>query len=159
MKRAWSIAMFFARLAMAAIFLLAAKEKIADPAAFALAVYRYRILPSWSVNAFALFLPWVEVFAAVALLAPRRAGLLRAAGAGLISGMLAVFTIAYAAALLRGISISCGCFDLDPDAAAGGWRSLAQNAALFAGGAILFLDAFLRAVADAPSPSPPPETP
>ena len=150
MKRAWGILMFFARLAMAAIFLLAAKEKIADPAAFALAVYHYRILPSWFVNVFALFLPWVEVFAAVALLAPRRAGLWRAAGAGLIAGMLALFTIAYAAALLRGISISCGCFNLSPDAVAGGWRSLAQNAALFAGGAVLFADAFFRSMLDEP---------
>lgn len=150
MKRAWGILMFFARLAMAAIFLLAAKEKIADPAAFALAVYRYRIVPSWGVNVFALLLPWVEVFAAVALLAPRRAGLLRAAGGGLIAGMLAMFTVAYGIALLRGISISCGCFSLDPDAAAGGWRTLAQNAALFAGGAVIFADTFFRTVPDEP---------
>ena len=150
MKRAWGILMFCARLAMAAIFLLAAKEKIADPAAFALAVYRYRILPSWFVNVFALVLPWVEVFAAVALLAPRRAGLWRAAGGGLIAGMLALFTVAYAIALLRGISISCGCFNLSPDAVAGGWRSLAQNAALFAGGAVIFADTFFRTADDEP---------
>jgi hypothetical protein len=142
--------MFFGRLAMAAIFLLAAKEKIADPAAFALAVYRYRIVPSWGVNGFALVLPWVEVFAAVALMAPRRAGLWRAAGGGLIAGMLAMFTVAYGIALMRGISISCGCFNLSPDAVAGGWRSLAQNAVLFAGGAVLFADTFFRTADDEP---------
>ena len=153
MKRAWDILMWLARLAMAGIFLLAAKEKIADPGAFALAVYRYRILPSWGVNGFALVLPWVEVFAAVALLAPRRARLWRAAGAGLVAGMLALFTVAYGIALMRGISISCGCFNLSPDAVAGGWRSLAQNAALFAGGAVIFADAFFRAMPDEPEES------
>ena len=54
MRRALRIVLLLARLALAGVFLWAAWGKIAAPDAFALAVYRYRILPSWAVNAFAL---------------------------------------------------------------------------------------------------------
>ena len=53
-RRALRIVLLLARLALAGVFLWAAWGKIAAPDAFALAVYRYRILPSWAVNAFAL---------------------------------------------------------------------------------------------------------
>lgn len=139
-----------ARLALAGVFLWAAWGKIADPGAFALAVYRYRILPSWAVNAFALWLPWIEVLAALALLPPNRRA--TAAGAALVAGMLAAFTAAYAAALARGLSIACGCFTLRADAAAGGWTTLARNALLILLAAAVFAEAFFRRTPTAPSP-------
>lgn len=153
MRRALRIVLLLARLALAGVFLWAAWGKIAAPDAFALAVYRYRILPLWAVNAFALWLPWIEVLAALALLVPGRRW--RAAGAALAAGMLAAFTAAYAAALARGLSIACGCFTLRADAAAGGWTTLARNAALFALAAAVFADAFFARRPRTPSPENP----
>ena len=153
MKRLLRIFPLAARLVLAAVFLWAAWGKIADPEAFALAVYRYRILPAWAVNAFALWLPWIEVLAALALLLPNRRA--AAAGAALAAGMLAAFTAAYAAALARGLSIACGCFTLRADAAAGGWTTLARNAGLFLLAAAAFAEAFFRRNPTAPSPETP----
>ena len=130
------------RLLLAALFLWAASLKIRDPAAFALAVSRYHILPGPLVNPVAILLPWVEILSALALLLPSRP--FRAAGAALIASMLAVFTLAIAWSLLHGTPPSCGCFSLRPDAAPSNAWNLLRNAALL-------LAAFL-ALDDALSP-------
>jgi putative oxidoreductase len=95
-----------ARLYLAAIFLYACLHKIADPRAFALDVATYEILPLWAVNAVALWLPWVELAAALCL----ALGLRVRAGAWLVALMMAVFLVAIGAALARGLDLSCGCF-------------------------------------------------
>jgi len=134
---------WLARLAVAAIFLVACIAKIRDPAAFALAVHRYRILPGEAVNFIAIWLPWLELLSGLAVLAgPAR---FRAAGAFFITGMLAVFTAAISLNLIRGIEASCGCFTTRADAAVSdGWNLLRNGALLWLSGTIL-LDA-LRAL-------------
>lgn len=144
---------WLARLAVAALFLGACVAKIRDPEAFALAVNRYRILPAGLVNAMALFLPWLELTSALAVLAaPAR---LRAAGAGLILGMLAVFTLAIALNLVRGIEASCGCFSTRADAAVSDTWNLVRNGALIWLALAAFLDAFRRAGAPPADPEKP----
>ena len=150
MNRARPLFIGLARLAVAGLFLAACIAKIRDPAAFALAVHRYRILPGDLVNAVALVLPWIELTSALAVLAaPRR---WRAAGALVIAGMLAVFTIAISLNLLRGIEASCGCFSTRADAAVSDAWNLVRNASLI----WLALAVFLAAFRPAP-PRPPPE--
>lgn len=127
------------RLLLAGLFLWAASLKIADPAAFALAVSRYHILPGPLVNPVAILLPWVEILSAAALLLPSRP--LRAAGAALIAAMLAVFTLAIAWSLLLGHPPSCGCFSLRADAAPSNALNLLRNAALFAAALFVLFDA------------------
>ena len=132
-----------ARLAVAGLFLAACIAKIRDPAAFALAVHRYRILPGEWVNLAAIVLPWIELTAGLALLAaPAR---LRAAGALLLAGMLTVFTIAISLNLLRGIEASCGCFSTRADAAVSDGWNLVRNGALIWLALAVYLDGVRRA--------------
>ncbi len=95
-----------ARLYLAVIFLMACWHKILEPAAFALDVATYEILPLSLVNLMALVLPWVELFAGLMLLL----GIRVRAGALLVAGMMVVFIVAISIALARGQQMSCGCF-------------------------------------------------
>lgn len=129
-----------ARLAVGGLFLAACVAKISDPEAFALAVHRYRILPGAAVNAVAIFLPWLELLAGLAVVAgPAR---WRAAGAFIITGMLTVFTIAIALNLVRGIEASCGCFSTRADAAVSDGWNLLRNGAMIWLSLAVFLEAF-----------------
>ncbi len=80
------------------------------------------------VNPVAIYLPWLEISCAAALVAlpaARRGALL------IVAGMLVVFTLAIAWVVIRGQAIPCGCFGGD-DSAAAGWWSLARNCGLLA---------------------------
>ncbi len=116
------------RIALSVVFLAAAVPKILDPHAFAVAVFRYQMVPYPLVNLLAVYLPWIELVAAVALLMPR----FNDAAAFLMLGMLLVFTTAITINLFRGIDMACGCFTTNPDAARIGWRKVAENAGLIA---------------------------
>jgi putative oxidoreductase len=100
------IGRFLARLVLGGIFVLAGTSKIYDPAAFAIELERYQLLP-WKVDAAAAdYLPWLELLAGLCLFLKwlERGALL------LITLLLIVFTFALASALVRGLSIDCGCF-------------------------------------------------
>ncbi len=94
------------RLIVGGFFVYAALDKIAHPDAFAQIVYNYRILPGSLVNVLAIFLPWLELLAGMALIIGTRT----VGAAAIISGMMVVFIIAVSAAIARGIKIDCGCF-------------------------------------------------
>ncbi len=115
-----------ARLVVGSAFLVASLEKVVDPAAFAVSIDNYQMLPREVIPLFATVLPWIELLAGLALLA----GVLRDGGALLASALMVVFIIAVASALARGLDISCGCYTQDPAAAHMGWSKLAENAAL-----------------------------
>jgi len=83
------------RLVLGIVFIYAAIDKIANPAAFAQSIYNYRMLPHTFINFMALTLPWLEIIWGSALL---------------IGFMLFIFIIAISFALVRGLDISCGCF-------------------------------------------------
>jgi uncharacterized membrane protein YphA (DoxX/SURF4 family) len=95
-----------ARLALAAVFLVAALPKIQDPVAFATAVEGFRVLDApWS-DWVALVLPWLELVIGFGLLVPwlkRSSGLIAAI-------LLLAFIILHGSAWARGLDISCGCF-------------------------------------------------
>ena len=131
---------WLSRIAVAAIFLGACIAKIRDPAAFALSVYRYRILPDALINLVAIWLPWIELLTGIAILLPARR--LRGAAAFLISGMLAVFTVAISLNLLRGIEASCGCFSTRADAAVSDHWNLVRNASLLWLSAAIWLESW-----------------
>ncbi|MBM4157037.1 MAG: DoxX family protein [Lentisphaerae bacterium] len=114
-----------ARLALGAVFVVAAAPKIADPGAFAWAVARYDL--AWvPAGAVAVFLPWLELFAGLAILAVPA---LRRGGLAWAALLLGGFAVAGAAALLGGLSIPCGCFSLATDAAPLGWGHVAATLA------------------------------
>ncbi|MBU3700319.1 MAG: DoxX family membrane protein [Candidatus Kapabacteria bacterium] len=87
-------------------FILAAVPKIVEPLAFATAIGHYGLLPNGLINASALILPWLEIIVGIMLVVGFRVRL----GALLAGGMVIVFTIAVAYAVMLGLKIDCGCF-------------------------------------------------
>ena len=98
------------RIAVAAIFLLAAVPKLLDPLDFAKAIANYRIsVPGFGqdyVFAVAAFLPAFEAVIAVALLFNRW----KRTASLIASCLLVVFIVLISQAVLRGLNIDCGCF-------------------------------------------------
>jgi len=112
-------------LALAGVLIAAALPKISNPDKFALAVYQYQLLPAQLVNPVAIYLPWLEISCAAALVvlpSTRRGALL------LVVGMFVAFTLAIAFVVIKGQAIPCGCFG--SDSATVGWFSLARNCGL-----------------------------
>lgn len=98
------------RLAVAALFLFAAYQKLfapeSGPQKFAMSINSFKILPEHLVLLATGVIPWIEVLCGLLLIA----GLWTRAAATLLSVMLIAFTIAVASVLLRNMSLTCGCF-------------------------------------------------
>jgi uncharacterized membrane protein YphA (DoxX/SURF4 family) len=94
------------RLYLAGVFIYASLHKINFPAEFADNIAGYLIVPYWLVNPLAVFMPWLELVCGLYLLGGVR---VRAASL-VVSGMLAMFTVAVVVALLKDTPINCGCF-------------------------------------------------
>ena len=100
------IVLLILRLALGGVFIYAGALKIVDASEFARAIHNYQLTPRLVSTLVAVYLPWLEVLAGLALIA-RRLPL----GATLaLTTMSAVFLIALTSAWLRGLDISCGCF-------------------------------------------------
>ena len=94
------------RLYLGGLFIAACWHKIAHPAAFALDVATYQLLPLSLVNPFALAVPWIELWVGVLLVAG-----VRVRAAALVTAvLLAMFMVALSYALGKGLDLSCGCF-------------------------------------------------
>lgn len=111
---------------VAAVFAAAGLLKLADPAAFATDIGHYRIVPPPVAAALAVYLPWLELLLAAALLWPRFQPPARL----LLLVLTGAFSAALLSALLRGIDLSCGCFGGTGAGMSAGW-ALARNAILF----------------------------
>jgi len=61
-------AVLIVRWLLGAVFIASALGKIMDPSGFADNVAAYRLLPIYSVNVFALVLPWVELLVGFSLI-------------------------------------------------------------------------------------------
>jgi hypothetical protein len=102
----WTAWYTFVRLLLSAVFFTAAWVKLRDPTGTLIAVYQYQIL-SWENSEWlALALPWFEGVTAAGLWFRRT----RLGAHVLLCGMLAMFLVALAAAFVRRLDISCGCF-------------------------------------------------
>ena len=110
------------QLATGLIFAWAGLAKVGDPRGFAEQVHNFRMVPLALENLIAVILPWIEIVAALALIAGVRAR----AGAVTATGMLVVFTVGVIAALARGLDIECGCFGTGDASRVGGLKVL-QN--------------------------------
>jgi len=124
--------LFLLRLALGGVFIVASLDKIAHPAAFALAIRNYQILPNAVSNLFAITLPWIELAAGVLLIL----GVKCRSNAVILSGLMLVFNVALLLALARGLNINCGCFDVDAKEAINGWYIL-RDLSLLAIGVLL----------------------
>jgi putative oxidoreductase len=97
------------QIALGLVFLIAALGKVADPPAFAKAIWNYQLLPPWSVHPLALVLPWLELLCGLALCL----GLWTRAAASWILALLLTFTVALSINLARHHPVDCGCFHLN----------------------------------------------
>ena len=88
------------------LYVAAGALKIADPMAFARALTDYDLLPAALVPMVAVLLPWWEAAGGVLAIA----GLRRTGALTLLAGMSALFLVAGAVTLARGLSPECGCF-------------------------------------------------
>jgi len=88
------------------IFIYAGVIKALDPIRFASDIDNYKILP-WTISVrLAFYLPWLEIFCGLALIARR----LYLGGLSILTVLASIFIIATIAAKIRGLDITCGCF-------------------------------------------------
>lgn len=118
-----ALALTVLRLGLGGVFVSAATAKLVDAAVFAQQIANFRALPSWLVPFAAATVPGVEIVAGLLL----ATGLAARAAAAVVTGMLAVFMVGLAQALVRGINLECGCFG-GTDVAT--WGTVARDAAL-----------------------------
>jgi uncharacterized membrane protein YphA (DoxX/SURF4 family) len=106
----WVNVVFAIALALAAVFIYAGVDKLRDPLQFADSIAAFVILPAAFVNLLALSLPPFEIACGVLLLwRPTR----RVAALGVIVLSIMFFTALFSA-LLRGLTLDCGCFGTVP---------------------------------------------
>jgi uncharacterized membrane protein YphA (DoxX/SURF4 family) len=111
-----TVVLFALRVALAWVFIHAGILKIWDfthgrsaTPDFTLAIQHFEMLNPDLSMLLAVYLPWLEVLAALALFVRQLAlGALTA-----ILGMTTLFVVALASAWSRGLDISCGCFGKD----------------------------------------------
>jgi len=97
---------FVVRWFLGLVFIVAGIEKIARPDLFAIAVDAYKLLPPVTLNLFAIIVPWVELLCGIFLVA----GVYLRGGSVILMSLLGAFIVAIGSALLRGLTIDCGCF-------------------------------------------------
>jgi len=102
----------FLRVVLGIVFIYASIDKIADPISFSNAIDNYHITPKAINNMAALIVPFVEFVVGFCLII----GIFMD-GAIFITIMLLIwFIFIISQALLRGIDLHCGCFDLSQKA-------------------------------------------
>ncbi len=88
------------------VFIYAGVIKALDPIRFASDIDNYKIL-LWTISVrLAFYLPWLEIFCGLALIARR----LYLGGLSILTVLTSIFIIATIAAKIRGLDITCGCF-------------------------------------------------
>jgi putative oxidoreductase len=121
------------RLALGFLFVFAGVEKIAQPEEFAQAIANYHLLPTITVNVFAILLPWIELVAGLFLML----GLFTRGSSLLLVFLLCLFTLAVAVSIARGLDISCGCFGT-ASARKVGWSTLGEDFIMLGGSLLLY---------------------
>jgi len=129
-------------LAVAAVFIYAGIDKIHDPLQFADSIAAFAILPAVLINLLAMGLPPFEIACGLLLIGPWT----RRVGALAIAIILVVFMIALSSALLRGLTLDCGCFGVGAPSRPRMWLELALDAALLSGALFVYLRSISRLV-------------
>ena len=122
-------------LALAAIFAYAGIDKIQEPQQFADNIAGFAILPAMFTNLLALTLPVFEIVCGVLLLVP----LTRRVASLAIALTCIVFFTALASALLRGLTLDCGCFGVGAPSRSKMWLELGLDLLLFTSALFVYL--------------------
>jgi uncharacterized membrane protein YphA (DoxX/SURF4 family) len=94
------------QLGLAAVFIVAAIAKIADPPGFAHEISNYKLLSPAAVNPLALWLPWLELILGICFFL----GIYRRTAGRIAAILLIAFIGALSIDLGRGRPVDCGCF-------------------------------------------------
>ncbi len=127
-------------LVLAAVFIYAGIDKLRDPLQFADSIAAFAILPAVFINLLALGLPPFEIACGLLLLGPRT----RRVGALAVAVISVMFFTALASALLRGLTLDCGCFGIGAPSRPRMWLELGLDAVLFSGALFLYLPSIAR---------------
>jgi putative oxidoreductase len=94
------------RLVIGFVFIYASIWKIASPEEFARSIENYRVMPLFSINIIALFMPWLELIIGLFIIFGI---MIRATSMILIINMFA-FCLLILSAIIRNLDTDCGCF-------------------------------------------------
>jgi putative oxidoreductase len=94
------------RLILGAIFIVAGASKVGHAAEFAAQIAAFRILPTAVIAPMALVLPFFELLLGAYLII----GLFTRGAAWVAVLLLTAFDLAIASAVVRGMTVNCGCF-------------------------------------------------
>ena len=130
---------WFLRLCLGGLFVWSGVVKLQDLPAFLESVgnYQFKFLNEPYDAVVAYTLPWVEVFAGLAVIS----GFGKASGLVIIMGMLASFCWALSDAWSKGLNINCGCFSKSSELVNYPLK-LAENAGIFVVALVLLIMAF-----------------
>lgn len=128
----WRLISWVLRLGLAGVYIFAAIPKILEPWDFSRAIWNFRIVPLPLIPPLALWLPVLELVAALAVLI----GLLYRGGVFCLTALSAAFAVGIASAMARGLDIDCGCFG-DAATSEANLSHLGLNLVMVAAGIIL----------------------
>lgn len=122
-------------LLLAAVFIYAALDKFRDPLQFADSVAAFGILPTVAITPFALSLPSFEILCGLLMLT----SFTRRVAALALTLVTAMFFTALASALLRGLTLDCGCFGTGAPSRPRMWLEAGLDILLFGGAMFVYL--------------------
>jgi uncharacterized membrane protein YphA (DoxX/SURF4 family) len=111
------------RLVVGAILIAAGVSKAGHAAEFAAQIAAFRLVPEAVIAPMAVELPYIEIIVGVLLIA----GAFTRLAAWVAVLLLATFDVAIASAVVRGMSVSCGCFGPN-DKTVTTWAEVARDA-------------------------------
>ena len=111
------------RVVLGAILIVAGASKVGHAAEFAAQIAGFRLLPQVVIAPLALLLPFLEILTGGYLIL----GLFTRGAAWVATAMFAVFDAAIASAVVRGMTVSCGCFGPN-DRTVTTWAEVARDA-------------------------------
>jgi hypothetical protein len=121
-------------LAVGAVFLYAGFDKIRDPLHFSDSLNAFLILPPALIDVSALALPVFEIICAILVFLPPT----RRIGALALTLASSMFFVALLSALLRGLTLDCGCFGTGVPSRPRMWAELGLDALLIGGAAFTY---------------------
>jgi putative oxidoreductase len=135
--------MFLLSLVLAAVFIYAGISKFRDPLQFADSIAAFTILPTALINLFALSLPLFEIGCGLLLLWRWT----REVAALALFVISIVFFAALSSALLRGLTLDCGCFGAGTPSRPRMWMELGLDVVLAGVSLLIYLRSLMASLA------------
>jgi putative oxidoreductase len=127
-------------LVLTAVFIYAGIDKMRNPLDFADSIAAFAILPAACINLMAMGLPPFEIGCGLLLIGPAT----RRVGALAVAVISSIFFMALASALIRGLTLDCGCFGVGAPSRPRMWLELGLDAVLVAGAVFVYLQSLGR---------------